>query len=96
MKKSMVIVLILLFLFSHISAIANTYPQVFVIREINEEVGSLVLEDFNHNIWEWFGDIEDLYIDDIVAATMSDNSTKTIFDDVIVEIRYAGYLGGWE
>jgi hypothetical protein len=95
MKKSMVIVFILLFLFSH-NAIANTYPQVFVIREINEETGSLVLEDFNHNTWEWFGNIEDLCIDDIVAATMSDNSTKTIFDDVIVEIRYAGYLGGWE
>jgi hypothetical protein len=37
-----------------------------------------------------------LYVDDIVAATMSDNSTRTIFDDLVIEIRYAGYLGGWE
>ena len=96
MKKFVVIILVLLFAFSYMAALADIYPQVFVIEEIHHNKNIIVFSDYNHNIWEWIGDPEDFEVGDVIAAAMSNNSTKTIYDDIILEIRYAGNLESWE
>lgn len=91
MKKFFVI--ITLFVLLTVSASAEIYPQTFVVSDIEDDV--LVLIDYNENEWIWEG-AEDYAIGDIVAAIMDDNDTITIYDDVIITLRYAGYMEGWE
>lgn len=76
-------------------ASAEIYPQAFVVSEINYEENTILLIDCNGEgrIWE---DIEDYEVGDIIAAIMDDSETETIYDDIIVMIRYAGYMEGWE
>lgn len=91
MKKFFAI--ITLFALLTVSAFAEIYPQTFVVSDIEDDV--LILVDYNENEWIWEG-AEDYAIGDIVATIMDDNDTITIYDDVIVTLRYAGYMEGWE
>ena len=91
MKKFFAI--ITLFVLLTMSASAEIYPQTFVVNDIENDV--LVLVDYNENEWIWEG-AEDYAIGDIVAAIMEDNNTITIYDDVIITLRYTGYMEGWE
>lgn len=95
MKKFIAISFILILSISHMFALADIYPKTFIIEEINYSAGTIVFEDYNQNLWEWISDSEDLEVGDIVSALMSDNNTKTIFDDQIIEVRYAGTIEGW-
>lgn len=78
-----------------IVACAETYPQTFVIESINLEQDCIILMDFNGNEWIW-SDVEDYEKGDIIAAIMEDNGTEIIYDDIIINIRYSGYIEGWE
>ena len=91
MKKFFAI--ITLFVLLTMSASAEIYPQTFVVNDIENDV--LVLVDYNENEWIWEG-AEDYAIGDIVAAIIEDNNTITIYDDVIITLRYTGYMEGWE
>lgn len=91
MKKLITIVALLALV--TIGASAEIYPQAFVVGDIEDD--TLVLVDSNENEWIWEG-IEDYAIGDIVAAIMDDNDTTIIYDDMIIMIRYAGYMEGWE
>ena len=78
------------------SALAEEYPTVFQVTNIDEYNDIVYLTDFCGNLWLATG-IEDYEIGDIVAAIMDDNSTDgTIYDDIIVTMRYCGYIEGWE
>lgn len=91
MKKFFTI--ITLFVLLTVSASAEIYPQTFIVDKIEDDI--LVLVDYNGNEWIWEC-AEDYAIGDIVAATMDDNNTITIYDDAIVTLRYASYMEGWE
>lgn len=91
MKKFFAIVT--LFVLLTMNASAEIYPQTFVVSGIEDD--TLVLVDYNENEWIWEG-AEDYAIGDIVAVIMDDNNTITIYDDVIITLRYAGYMEGWE
>jgi len=94
MKKFFVII-ITLFVLLAVSASAEIYPQTFVVGDINRSTNAVAFVDYNGNIWTWEG-IEDWMIGDIAAAIMDDNGTETIYDDMIITLRYAGYMEGWD
>lgn len=93
MKKFFAIVT--LFVLLTVNASAEIYPQAFVVSEVNYEENTILLVDCNGEGWIWEG-IEDYGVGDIIAAIMDDSETETIYDDIIVMIRYAGYMEGWE
>lgn len=95
MKKFVTIVVLFILVVAYSTACAEIYPQTFVVEHINYEHDVMILVDYNENEWECFG-IEDYDIGDIIAAIMDDNGTEIIFDDEIVDLRYAGYMEGWE
>lgn len=76
-------------------ASAETYPQTFVVGDIDRGTDTMILVDYNENEWVYEG-VEDYGVGDIVAAIMDDCGTTTIYDDEIVKIQYAGYMEGWE
>lgn len=74
-----------------IVACAETYPTTFIVSKTDYTTDTLELQDFNGEIWIMYG-IEDITEGDIIAAIMDDNNTPIIYDDVIVKIRYCGYI----
>ena len=69
----------------------HNYPLSCVVSGVdldNDIVGAV---DFNGNLWEFEG-VEDWQEGDIVAFIMNDNGTEEIFDDVIVDLKYCGWV----
>ena len=95
MKKFLVMILVCITLLT-VTASAENYPTIFKITQLDEYNDMIYLTDFCGNLWLATG-IEDYEIGDIVAAIMDDNDTDgTIYDDIIVTMRYCGYIEGWE
>lgn len=95
MKKFITIAILFTLVLIFSTARAEIYPQTFVVGNVDYEHDIMTLVDCNENEWECYG-IEDYNIGDIIAAIMNDNNTEIIFDDEIIDLRYAGYMEGWE
>lgn len=95
MKKFVAIIALFTLIVAFSTACAEMYPQTFIVSTTDTAQDALVLVDSAGNEWVWFG-IEDYDVGDIVAAIMNDNSTKIIYDDIIITMRYTGYAEGWE
>ena len=68
------------------------YPLCGTVVEINRENGKVMVEDFNGNLWTFEG-CEDWLEGDICAMIISDEATPdTIYDDVIIQTRYCGWV----
>lgn len=65
----------------------HLYPLTTTVTEIKKD--TVTVEDINGNLWS-FDDAEDWEINDTCALIMDDNSTKDIYDDVIISTRYQG------
>ena len=93
MKKLIVIILFILVFFSilAVSARADIYAQTFVIVETDTLHDVITMIDFVGNKWEWNG-VEDWICGDLVSALMDDNNTEIIYDDIILNIRYSGWI----
>lgn len=74
--------------------VADSYALTTKVVELDRENDVVVCEDFNGNLWEFYG-CEDWQIDDIASLLMDDNGTPTIYDDEIVSARYNGTFEGW-
>ena len=104
MKKSTAIVIIVLVaalvfglcgvLMNQLLNSADTYALTTKVVKLDRENDVVVCEDFNGNLWEFYG-CEDWQIDDIASLLMNDNGTSTIYDDEIVNVRYNGTFEGW-
>lgn len=70
------------------------YPAAAVVFEIDRESDTVFAEDYNGNVWAFYG-AEDWVCGDVVSLMMCDMGTQTIYDDEIVSVRYAG-CGSWE
>ena len=64
------------------------YPMAGVVVDVNYDT-DIVTIDSHSNLWEFKG-TEDWCPGDIAACIMSDNGTRTIYDDIIVDVRYQG------
>lgn len=69
--------------------ISHLYPLATTVTEINND--TVTVEDTNRNLWSFNG-AEDWEIGDGCALIMDDNSTKDIYDDVIISTRYQGRM----
>ena len=94
MKKLILLAMVITALLCQ-SALADTYPTLFVVTEVDEVSDSMLMVDFNGQLWEWYG-IEDTFPGDMIAAIMDDLGTNEVYDDEIVAIRYCGWLDGWQ
>jgi len=95
MKKFIAIIALFAMVVAFSTARAEIYPQTFFVNDIDRAQNMLILIDFNGNEWLW-SDIEDYEKGDIIAAIMEDNGTEIIYDDIIINIRYSGYIENWE
>lgn len=89
MKKMFALALVLVSLFSVASA--EIYPAVGVVTDLDYEHDLVIFEDYNQNLWIFEG-IEDWDIGDISALLMDDMETESIYDDMILLARYAGFM----
>ncbi len=68
----------------------HLYAKTAVVIELDYDSDTVVLSDGAENLWAFYG-IEDWQIDDFASMLMDDNGTPdTIYDDIIVEVTYAG------
>ena len=67
------------------------YPLTTVVTETGTK--EIVITDFNGNDWVYKTD-DEWEIGDYCSMIMSDNGTENIYDDIIVNVRYNGYLQG--
>lgn len=70
----------------------ETYAKSTVVVDVNYNTDVVTVEDFNGFTWQFDG-CEDWAEGDICAMVMSDNNTpETIFDDIIINTNYCGYV----
>lgn len=71
--------------------INNLYALYTIVSDINYNDDIVCCTDFNNNIWSFYG-VEDWVINDICSLTMYDNNTEIIYDDIILNTTYSGYI----
>lgn len=96
MKKILALTLALAMVLTLSATAAATYEGLYakstVVVEVNEDDDIVVVEDFNGFLWEFEG-CEDWVVGDICSMVMHNNGTsETIFDDVILDVRYDGWV----
>lgn len=96
MKKICAIALVIaIFAAASCAASANYmgfYPKATIVTELDYENDLVIIEDFNGFLWSFEG-IEDWIVNDICSLLMYDNGTsETIFDDIIVDVHYDGWV----
>lgn len=67
----------------------SIYPDAGVITDITNNV--VTYQTANGNLFSFDG-AEDYLVGDIVAVMLYDNATETVTDDIIISVRYAGYV----
>lgn len=69
------------------------YPMLAVVVELDEVDDAVICTDFNGHDWAFYG-IEDWQVGDYASMIMDDNGTPWVADDIIVSVRYDGWLDG--
>lgn len=92
--RVMMVVLVLVLWLSSVQGKAETYALTTVVVSLDYDADVVECMDFNGNVWAFDG-CEDWQLMDVCALSMDDNDTATIYDDVIVSMRYNGWLDGW-
>lgn len=92
MKRLFIIVVIVCALcFTSGLSFGRTYAMSTIVVDVDHENDIVTLEDFNGFQWQFEG-CEDWQVNDICACVMNDNHTPSIFDDVIVNTNYCGWI----
>lgn len=68
----------------------NIYAKTAIIYDFDYENDTVYISDSNGEAWSFTG-IEDYQIGDYVSMIMYDNDTSSIYDDIIISVRYSGY-----
>ena len=71
------------------------YPLTTIVIEINEDENTVACEDYDGNVWEFYG-IENWKEGDLATLLMDACDVSNDYDDEIVEIRYGGNVKGFE
>lgn len=69
---------------------AAEYPGLLRIVEVEDYV--ITGEDANGFTWRFINASEDWMVNDLCAVIYEDNDTPIIFDDIIKQTRYVGYV----
>ena len=95
MFKGLVFGLILASAASAGSAKSSDYPMTARVYQIDRESDIVTIENASGFLFDFYG-VEDWQEDDIVSCIMNDNGTETIYDDVIVSVRYGGRFSDFQ
>lgn len=71
-------------------SIDTLYAKTAIIYELDRDNDIVYVSDSNGEAWSFMG-CEDYEIGDYVSMIMYTNNTKSIYDDMIVSVRYSGY-----
>ena len=79
--------------------VGNEYPMTTVVCDIDEENDIVTCMDFNGFTWQFEG-VEEWQVGWIASFIMDDMGTADIHDDVILDVKYDGWLNstawGWD
>ena len=70
------------------------YPNTAVVVEVDNTLDTVTCLDFNGEEWSFFG-TEDWCVGDLASFIMCDNGTNAIFDDIICDTKYCGFISGY-
>lgn len=70
---------------------SQEYPDCGLIIGIEEEGDLVTYQTQNGNIFCFTG-IEDFFVGDLVATIMNDSGTPEVADDIVVSVRYVGWI----
>ena len=91
MKKAIMEMVIMIIVSIAIGAYAEQSPTAMIVNELDYDENTVICIDFNGNEWAFEG-IEDWRIGDIASMIMDDMETELIYDDIIIMVRYSGYV----
>lgn len=98
MKKAILAGLLALTLTTPVSA--TIYPHMGEVVEVLPKANGEYEVTFKDGVgrsWTWIDDSGDWFTGDFVAVIMDDNGTiETVYDDLVVDARYVGYLEMFE
>lgn len=94
MKQAIIAMVIMIIVSVTIGTYAEQYPTTMIVNELDYNENMVICIDFNGNEWA-FEEIEDWCIGDIASMIMDDMGTESIYDDVIIMVRYSGYVEGF-
>lgn len=69
----------------------DIYPETAIITETNQEADLVTVQTLNGNLFQFEG-IEDYQTGDIVSMIMDSNKTEVVTDDIILSVKYSGYI----
>lgn len=70
---------------------AENYLLCGIVESINYEENYITIVDNSGNAWEWEG-IENWQENDIAVMMMNNNGTERVTDDIIIDIKYTGWV----
>lgn len=70
--------------------IDELYAKTAVVVELNQETDEVICYDANGEEWVFTG-IEDWQVNDVCSMVMYTKHTKSIYDDVIIDVKYDGW-----
>lgn len=72
-------------------AIEDVYAMTTVVVELNSEEDSVTCQDFNGNLWVFYG-VEDWCVGDVATLIMWNAETDLIYDDEVLDVYYSGWF----
>mgnify|MGYP004551419105 CR=1 FL=1 len=66
-----------------------TYPTCGIVTSVNYDTDTVIVTTAEGNEWAFY-EAEDWSVGDVCAMVMDSMDTETIYDDQILECRYAG------
>lgn len=72
----------------------ENYPLTTVITCVDYESDVVIAMDFNGNMWEFEG-CNDWIEGDVCSMIMNNRGTDVIYDDVIIDMKYCGWVEQW-
>lgn len=80
-----------LYLTSHLYNTAkNYYAMTAEVVNVSEERDTVTVEDYNGNLWEFYG-AEDWHEKDCASLLMNSKGTDTIKDDEIIKATFSAW-----
>ena len=89
-KSILTITTIIILAITIINLIANVYPETAVITDIQSETVTVTCA--NGNEFQFEDEDGDWFYGDIVSMKMYSNGTEIVTDDIILDVRYGGFI----
>ena len=83
-----VLVMIIIAMFS--IATTNIHSRVAIVTEINDDI--ITTTCGNGNVFSFRSDAVDWHCGDLCSMIVFDNGTESVNDDVVLSVRYGGYV----